>query len=167
MAYQPHFWNGRLLFRYGKIAMDPSCCCTEETSNCCAVDVSSLTELSVTIGGAITGAGVVTPVPDPGLGGYCWSFTGTITIDLDNDCGDELALISVSVSCPIGATTAAEIEVTASGGGGGCSIAGGVQTDPAATASPLNINVVFTTSELFPGGCPCGDGQTITMQITL
>lgn len=130
---------------------------------CCGVDMSTIETLNVTVSGAVSGTGVLNYITPPG-GGACRDYTGEIT--LSSTCGGEIMQLSISLSCPTGGSSAADLLVSCSGGGGSCVVSGGPYADAGATASPVEVTVTFKTSELSASGCPCGDDQDITIVIT-
>lgn len=171
------FWNGRLLFRNGTLAMDPRCCCTStyppSTCDCCK-HAQSLCQrncaMQVSISGAIAGSGLIYRVAlDQCLQ---WFYDGIIA--LTNDCGG-FPPVTVQTYC-VGGTRCAEagfaFGTTPEDIFGNCcqivaDTSRGAEADgwKSFTCDPYRLEYHFKTALKGAGPCTCGAGTAITVVI--
>lgn len=166
-----------ILFVESDVAMDPSCCCNQADTTCCCLDqyvdpdpmaIPPGADFHVTFGGAISGTGTISMDPFGNTPPYCNQWTGFIIPYAGSNCGGEFSNIGVTLRCTTGATGEQSLELVLTPGGAGCSVdfKGGTW-EPGSSCLPLYLVIKMWTKDIFPGGCPCGDDQLITMTITL
>lgn len=151
-----------LIRHLGKLLRNPAgklasvnCCC----GICCGCGrIDSLDTLIIAFSGAVTGEDVLTA---DGASG-CKSYSNPV-IPLDDTCGGEILFANAALICPEGADSVNDLLVAISGGGGACAF--GSWTLVEATCTPLYLRFEGTVEELFEDGCPCGDGELVTVEI--
>lgn len=145
---------------------DLSClpCCNPGT-DCNACDPGTAT-LTGTISGAITGAAQsLTANACSGID-RGWNY-GLSVFVVTNGCDPGWVSVDVCVFCKV---STGGIWASAGGGGGQCSLPGTEIEADSWTCSPFSATFSMHLAELFPGGCAgcgAGDGDLVTLTITL
>lgn len=145
----------------------PECCCPgitqcDDCDPAADEDPMAIPPLDVVVSGAIDATDQLPRVAaNPG---EHWAYENTI-VPLDADgCGDPAWLqVSIRIFCDTATKT---IKCLMTGGGGGCSILTTTVTAVSGDCEPFSVTFEFRTQELFPGGCPCGDDELITVVAT-
>ncbi len=163
--------GGQLLRRaaFGSLlARSVDCCCPVGPPDCNDCDPADNDPdpmlplpLNILIEDALEATATLARVPVGA--GESWAYTN-VTIALTYSCGDGgWTTVNARVWCD---TASGEVKCTLTGGSGSCTIAATTLPATEYECSPMRAVFEFRTDEIFPGGCPCGDNQLITVTVT-